>query len=154
MSYNFSDLLKAVGGNAALVFAAWIFMTYLQGRYTAAFTVYRDLISSYRGGKLGDLERKSAAGEIRLYRRRCQLMMRATNVGMVSAIFLITALLVGAADVMFPGVPALKYIGTACVACGLVAVIISAVLVVVENTAVSDALDAELQTVPGLDKNG
>jgi hypothetical protein len=147
MSFTMKDLLAAVGGNAALVFAAWIFMTYLQGRYSAAFTLYRTLIGGYRDGVEGP-QKESLAQQIRLYRRRCDQMRRATNLGMVSAILLLLALLCGGANVIFPDAEALKYLAAACILFGLLSVIAAAVYVLLENTSIRQALDADLATIP------
>jgi hypothetical protein len=149
MSFTMKDLLAAVGGNAALVFAAWIFMTYLQARYTAAFNLYRTLIGSYRDGLEGT-RKDSVAQQILLYRKRCEQMRRATSLGMVSAIFLLLALLCGGASVLFPGAVALNYVGAACILLGLSSVIGAAVYVLRENASIRRALDAELATVPEL----
>jgi hypothetical protein len=36
-----SDVLKAIGPAASIIFAAWIFMGFLQQRYDAAVSRYR-----------------------------------------------------------------------------------------------------------------
>lgn len=147
MSFTMKDLLAAVGGNASLVFAAWIFMTYLQGRYSAAFALYRGLVESRRDGLEGK-KKDSVEAQILLYRHRCEQMRRATNLGMTSAILLITALLLGGANVLFPGAQALKYLAAVCILVGLLSVVAAAVYVLLENTTIAQALDSELATLP------
>src|SRR5437763_13013925 len=124
-------------------------MTYPQGRYTAAFDVYRTLIGAYRDGLEG-AQKNSVAQQISLYRERCEQMRRATHLGMVSAIFLLVALLCGGANVLFPNAVALKYAGATCILLGLLSVIGAAVYVLRENSSIRRALEAELATLPDL----
>ena len=84
------------------------------------------------------------------YRERCEQMRRATHLGMVSAIFLLVALLCGGANVLFPNAVALKYAGATCILLGLLSVIGAAVYVLRENSSIRRALEAELATLPDL----
>jgi len=43
-----SDVLKAIGPNASIVFAAWNFMGFLQQRYDAALNRYQGAVGDYR----------------------------------------------------------------------------------------------------------
>ena len=45
------DILKVVGPSAAIIFAAWIFMGFLQQRYDAAVERYRSAIDEIPEGK-------------------------------------------------------------------------------------------------------
>ena len=49
MDFELKDLLEAIGPNATLIFAAWIFLSFLQQRYTAAYDRYRALVPRQRG---------------------------------------------------------------------------------------------------------
>lgn len=144
MEFTAKDLLDAVGPPAALIFAAWIFMSFLQQRYLTSFDNYRALVASYRDGGLSDARMSSIKKQVGLYKTRCEIMKRATNIGLVAAIFLIFALIVAAFDVMFPQVPAWKYIISVCAVAGLSLVIVGALLVIQENSMLQEALDSEV----------
>jgi hypothetical protein len=44
MTFELKDILTAIGPNASIVFAAWIFMGFLQQRYSVALERYGSLI--------------------------------------------------------------------------------------------------------------
>src|SRR3954462_13167604 len=93
--FDLKDLLEAVGPTASLIFAAWIFLSYLQARYTAAYHLYRALVAEFRSHDEHDKRGRSLRAQIREYRRRCELMRSATHIGVLSAIVLISALIAG-----------------------------------------------------------
>jgi hypothetical protein len=86
MDFELKDLLDAIGPSASLIFAAWIFLTFLQARYTSAYDRYRGLIEKYRAGVDDKTEKHNVADQVLLYRSRVEQMRRATNVGVVAAI--------------------------------------------------------------------
>src|ERR1700710_1342785 len=101
MHFQLKDLLEAIGPTASLVFAAWIFLSFLQSRYVAAFERYRELANDFR--KDGESDRKeSIARQIKIYKNRCIQMQRATQIGVVSAMLLIGTLVIAGLDVIFP----------------------------------------------------
>ncbi|HEX8605681.1 MAG TPA: DUF2721 domain-containing protein [Pseudoduganella sp.] len=150
MQFELKDVLGAVGPTASLVFASWIFMTFLQARYSAAYERYRDMIEEFRGGR--DTTRRDLIGtQIKLYRKRVEQMRWATSLGLWAAICLLLALISGALDAVFKGNPVLKYVGLVGTVAGLGMVIGSALLVIVENTSIKHAMDEELKDVPELE---
>lgn len=150
MDYQLKDLLEAIGPPASLIFAAWIFMTILQSRYQAAFDRYRSLISSYRDGDLAEARHGNVKDQILIYKKRCEIMKTAANVGIVSAIFLICVLIFAALNVVFGDVPVLKLMSTICAFIGLPLVILAAIMVMRENILVQNAIDSEIQDIPDL----
>src|SRR5436190_6979989 len=96
--------------NATLIFAAWIFLSFLQQRYTAAYDRYRALVEQYRGNADSARRHGNVKGQVLLYKRRCEQMKLATNVGVVSAMLLITALITAALNVIFEDAAFLKYV--------------------------------------------
>ena len=78
-----SDVLKAIGPNAAIVFAAWIFMGFLQQRYDAALDRYRQAVGDYRSNAHEDTRTASLKSQVLAYRRRCRLMGSASTTGLV-----------------------------------------------------------------------
>jgi len=149
MDFELKKVLEAVGPNAGLVFASWMFMQLLQGRYTAAYTRYRELINNFRQGIDGK-RKDTVREEIRLYRTRVDYMRRALDVGLYAAILLIATLIVGALDAIFGSPPFLKYVGTFTTLAGLGAIIWSAALVLAENRLFKMPLDHEMEDIPEL----
>ncbi|KQO61050.1 hypothetical protein ASF24_03700 [Methylobacterium sp. Leaf86] len=142
-----SDVLKAIGPNASIVFAAWIFMGFLQQRYDAAFDRYQQAVGDYRsnGHETGRADNLKA--QVLAYRRRCRLMSRASLLGLVAAILLITSLVFGALDVLVPKSATITACGTATAIGGFVLVIIAALIVIAEGRIVRRQIDDELRDV-------
>src|SRR3954471_7606792 len=120
MQFTMKDLLQAIGPSASLIFASWIFLSFLQTRYTAAYERYRQLIQERREQLHGDGEEPGGgdrrhAGSIRdqieLYRRRCEQMRLATNIGVAAAVLLIVTILCGGMQVVMPHAALLSYVG-------------------------------------------
>ena len=145
-----SDVLKAVGPNASIVFAAWIFMGFLQQRNDGALDRYRRAVGDYRSNKHDVTRADNLKSQVLAYRRRCRLMNRATFVGLVAAILLISSLIFGAMDVMVPQSATIAVCGIATAIGGFVLVIIAAVIVVAEGRIVERQIDDELRDVADL----
>lgn len=148
MDFELKDVLGALGPNAALVFASWIFMTFLESRYGDAYTRYRSLIDDVREGKIKGKRQETVHDEIVLYRKRIDDMRQATTLGLYGAMLLLATLIIGALDVVFGSPPGLKYLGAACPIVGLSLVIWAAVLVVRENKMLKMPLDRETDDLP------
>jgi hypothetical protein len=149
VDFQFKDVLEAVGPTAGLVFASWIFLSVLQQRYVSAYERYRALVSEYREKDPEGQRRRSLETQIRNYKRRCECMKRATNVGVVAAILLILTLVAGALNVMLPELGFIKYAGAACALLGLLLVIVGAVMVILENGLLQRSIDSELSDLSG-----
>lgn len=148
MNFHLKDVLQAIGPNAAIIFAAWIFMDFLQQRYLAALETYRALIGQYRDGDGIDCRHRNVRDKILLYKRRCELMKRATNLGLVAAILLIVTLIAAELNAVFSGVPALKFLSAASALGGLVLIVVAASIAIMENSVTQRAIDSELFDVP------
>jgi hypothetical protein len=144
------DVLKAIGPNASIVFAAWIFMGFLQQRYDSAIDRYRGAVGDYRSGDHGDERSDNLRDQVAAYRRRCWLMGHALRAGLAAAILLIATLVIGAFDVIVPHVPVISWAGTATAILGFGLVIVSALIVWRESGLVTRELDNELRDVPEL----
>ena len=145
-----SDVLKAIGPNASIVFAAWIFMGFLQQRYDAALGRYQQAVGDYRseGHDAGRADNLKA--QVLSYRRRCRLMSRASLIGLVAAILLISSLILGALDIIVPQSATLTVLGVATAIGGFVLVIVAAFIVIAEGRIVVRQIDDELRDVPNL----
>ena len=155
MEFEFKDVLEAVGPTASLIFASWIFLTFLQSRYTAAYERYRQLIQEVREhDNPGDRHQQSVARQVRLYKLRCEQMRKATNIGVMAAMLLICAVVSGGLQVIFPDASAIKYFETFAAIAGLLLVLLAASFVVRENTLIQRAIDDEISDLPDDVKSG
>jgi hypothetical protein len=102
MNVDLPNILKSIGPAASIVFAAWIFMGFLQQRYDAAIARYREMIEKCRSGDLSDDRRGNLKDQVLIYRKRCHLMSRANLAGLLAAILLIFTLMAGELDIVFP----------------------------------------------------
>jgi hypothetical protein len=93
MNLDLANVLKVIGPAASLIFAAWIFVGFLQTRYDAAVERYRDIIETYRTSDLSGSRKSNMIDQIVHYKRHCELMSRATGCRLVSEILLIFTLL-------------------------------------------------------------
>jgi hypothetical protein len=152
MDFQLKDVLEMLGPNAGLMFAAWIFLQFVQSRYIASYEDYRALIDRYRSQAPDDPRRRSVADEILVHRRRCTQMRRATNFGAASAMAL-TGSLVAAALTSMLHADFLKYVSAPLAIIGLLLVLVAAVLVYKENNELQAAMDRELSDVPDLRKH-
>ena len=150
MMFELGDVLKAIGPNASIVFAAWIFMTFLQQRYDSAIDRYRAAVGDYRSNDHDGERAGNLKGQILTYQHRCKLMSWANLIGLVAAILLIAALIFGAIDVIVPKVPLIVIAGTATAIVGFLLVIAAAIVVIVEGRIVYRQLDDELRDIPDL----
>jgi hypothetical protein len=151
MDYDIKDLLDAIGPNAALIFAAWIFLSVLQTRYTGAYSRYRELIELYRNGDAQGARRKSLIEQVMLYKRRCERMRRATSIGIASAVLLIAGLIVAGIAVIAGGDnPAFKIVVPILLLGGLACVIWAAIPMFIENREIEQAIRQEPSDLPEL----
>ncbi|MGL4303101.1 MAG: DUF2721 domain-containing protein [Sphingomonas sp.] len=148
--FHLADILRAIGPNAAIVFASWIFMGFLQQRFDAAVARYRESVELYRrGGQPAD-RRGLLKRQLLDYRKRCLLMAQATTVGVLAAILLIITLILGAIDVIWPHIDALAVLGAACAIGGFALIILAAGIVIAEGNVSRRQIDSEVEDVPDL----
>ena len=145
-----ADVLKAIGPNAAIIFAAWIFMGFLQQRYDSAIDRFREVVGEYRSNDHPDERAGNLKDQILTYVHRCRLMGWATLVGLLAAILLIGSLALGALDVIVPHNRVIADAGIAASLGGFGLVIVAALIVIVEGRIVHRQLDDELRDVPEL----
>ena len=150
MSFDISDVFKSIGPAASIIFAAWIFMGFLQQRYDAAVERYRTMIDNYRTADISSDRRGNMMDQILVYKRRCELMNTASIVGLVSAIFLIMTLIFGELSIILAGISALKYLSAGSAFTGFTLVIAAAVIVLMESVIIQRQIDSELLDVPDL----
>lgn len=144
------EVLKAIGPNASIVFAAWIFMGFLQQRYDSAIDRYREAVGDFRSNEHDERRTGNLKDQILTYQHRCRLMGDATLLGLVAAILLIASLMFGAADVLVPKQPVITTAGVLTSMLGFALVILAACFVIAEGRIVRRQLDDELRDVPAL----
>ena len=150
MSIDIANIFKAVGPAASVIFAAWIFMAFLQTRYDAAVDRYRVLIGQYRSGDQLDDRRSNLHDSISVYKKRCEIMNVASIIGLTSAVLLITSLIIGELALALPHYDALKFICIAGTLLGLALVVVATAIVIYESLIIHRQLEAELLDVPDL----
>ena len=147
-----TDVLKALGPNAAIVFAASIFMGFLQQRYDGALAQYREAVGDYRSNEHDETRADNLKDQVLAYQRRCKLMSKATLVGLMAAICLASSLIFAALDVMIPKSSIIGSLGISTAVGGFALVIVSAMIVIAEGQVVARLIDDELRDVPDLAK--
>ncbi|MDB5758227.1 MAG: conserved rane protein of unknown function [Burkholderia sp.] len=144
MDFELKDVLEAIGPSAALVFASWIFLGFLEQRYVAAYERFRKLVEEYRANQSSENRHRNLKDQIQVYRVRCDQMRIATNLGVIAAILLLTSLICGGLEAIFGSIAPIKYLGTAGALVGLLVVIAAAMYVIRENTLIRDMLGSEI----------
>ena len=150
MNLDLANVLKVIGPAASLIFAAWIFVGFLQTRYDAAVERYRDIIEKYRTSDLSGSRKANLVDQIVHYKRRCELMSKATGCGLVSAILLIFTLISGGLALTFPDVLILKFLSAGAALIGMLLVIAGTVIVILEGRIIYRQIQSELLDVPDL----
>ena len=150
MTLDVQSLLHAIGPSASIVFAAWIFMGFLQQRYDTATARYMAMIERYRVGDDSATRLGNVKDQVLVYKRRCELMSRATTLGLIAANLLILTLVFGGLDVVLPKVILIKLFGATTAFVGFALVIAACGYVIVEGRISQRQLDSELLDIPDL----
>jgi hypothetical protein len=149
-NFDLTSVLKVIGPAASIIFAAWIFMGFVQQRYDAAVDRYRSIIGQYRSNELSSERRGNIRYQVTVYRRRCILMNSANLIGLISAILLIFCLIMGEMDILVPNVTPIKYLSAGSALLGFTLVIVAAGIIVAEGLVARRQLDSELLDVSDL----
>jgi hypothetical protein len=150
MDVDVASILKAIGPGASIIFAAWIFMGFVQQRYDAAVDRYRSMIGSYRSGEVSDTRRVNMRDQISVVKRRCELMHYANVTGLIAAIFFVLTLISAALGMVFTKASLLVYVSVLAMLAGFALVVIAAFCVLIESSIVRRQLVGELLDVPDL----
>ena len=150
MVFSLGEILKVIGPSASIVFAAWIFMGFLQQRYDSAVQRYMAMAEQVRQGHLQPNRGDTIRNQVKAYRRRCELMTWASNSGLISAMLLILTLLCGEMGVLFPTAQLFGLVGMLAVSLGLTLVIVSAALVIWEGVMAHRQIEAEISDLPDM----
>ena len=150
MDFELKDFLEVLGPNAALIFAAWIFLSFLQQRYTSAYGRYRELVDTYRQGEPHSPHMRSVRTQVALYKRRTEQMRTATTIGIWAAILIIAALMAAGFSVIFGDNAIFKLVGAGGTLAGLALVIAAAAFVLFENKSIEQAIKDEPSDIPEL----
>lgn len=150
MDLDLANVLKVIGPAASLIFAAWIFVGFLQTRYDAAVERYRDIIEKYRTSDLSGSRKANMVDQIVHYKRRCELMSRATGCGLISAILLICTLISGGLALTFPDLSMFKFLSAGTALLGMLLVIAGTIIVILEGRIIYRQIHNELLDIPEL----
>ena len=99
-------------------------------------------------GGLSSQRADTTKEQVKVYRRRCQIMSAANAVGLISAMPLILTLICGGLDVLFPVVPLVNTVGAIGALFGLVLLIIAALCVLAEGAMAHRQIDTEIADMP------
>ncbi|MCJ2116575.1 DUF2721 domain-containing protein [Methylobacterium sp. J-001] len=150
MNLDLANILKVIGPAASIIFAAWIFMGFLQVRYDSAIDRYRELIEKYRTSELSESRKANMRDQIFRYKRRCELMGYANIIGLTSAILLIITLIAGGLSLAFPDDNVFKYVSLSLALIGLSLVIVATAIVMREGVITNRQIYNELLDIPDL----
>ena len=150
MTIDLANIFKVIGPAASIIFAAWIFMGFLQVRYDAAVDRYRALVGQFRDGQDRDDRRDNLRASILIYKKRCEIMNIASIIGLMSAIILIVALIVGELAIIFAQITLFRYISAFSALIGLSLVIAASAIVLYESLIIHRQLESELLDIPEL----
>lgn len=150
MNLDLANILKVIGPAASIIFAAWIFMGFLQVRYDSAIDRYRELIEKYRTSDLSGSRKANMKDQIFRYKQRCQLMGYANIIGLTSAILLILTLIAGGLSLALPDDIVFKYASLILAFIGLSLVIIATIIVMREGMITNRQIYNELLDIPDL----
>ncbi|MBW8855909.1 MAG: DUF2721 domain-containing protein, partial [Bradyrhizobium sp.] len=150
MQVTLKDFLEVVAPSASLIFASWIFLSFLQTRYTSACSLYRSLIEIHRQNHSQDDEhQRNVSSQIALYKRRCQQMRAATNLGVIAALLLIIAIICAVLEIV-TDVAVFRPIGVTSTLLGFFLLVVAAAFVIMENSQIQYTLSSELEELPEL----
>ena len=150
MPIDIANIFKAVGPAASVIFAAWIFMAFLQTRYDAALDRYRSLVEQYRDGIQRNARRENLRDSIIVYKKRCEMMNIASIIGLSSAVLLISSLIIGELALALPSIDILKYVCIGGTLIGLALVVVATAIVIYESLIIHRQLEAEILDLPDL----
>ena len=153
MTFDISKIFMAIGPAASIIFAAWIFMGYLQARSDSALGRYHAMIGTYRDGDMSEERRSNVRDQVIVYKRRCELMNTANTVGISAAILLIFTLISGEISIIVPTFTFLHIVSAVSALLGFTLVIVAAVFVLAESSIIQRQLDTELLDVADLAKS-
>jgi hypothetical protein len=154
MQFDIKDILNTVAPTAGLIFAAWIYLNVLQQRYTGSYDRYRALVAEFRAhqkpGDMSEQRHHSVKLQIGLYKKRCEQMRAATNIAVIAAIILTGAIAIGLLNITVLKGNLLKLATLALTLLGLILLIVSAIYLYLENSALQVAIDSEISDIPEL----
>lgn len=150
MNLDLANILKVIGPAASIIFAAWIFMGFLQVRYDSATDRYRELIEKYRTAEVSKSRKANMKDQILHYKRRCELMGYANIIGLTSANLLTITLISGGLSLAFPDDNIFKYVSLCLALIGLLLVIVATIIVMREGLITNRQIYNELLDIPDL----
>src|SRR4051794_28902861 len=100
--YSLTNLLGAAGATIGIIIVGTIFLQFMSTKAIELTGRYRDLTSEYRGIGENEARHGRLQTQIRLYRRRLQLMTYASCLASLAMLCLLSAMLAGGLSVLFP----------------------------------------------------
>ena len=133
MDYKLTDLLGAAGSTIGIIIAGAIFLQFLTTRYLDISGRFRALTGECRQGELSGPREASLQTQIRLYRKRLQLVNWASWLGAGALLLFLLTLICGGLSLIWPEQSVLKVGGTAGLFLGLGSILAAVVIHLIES---------------------
>jgi hypothetical protein len=137
-------VLSSAGATIGVILAGTIFLQVLSTKYTELSGRYREIAGEYRG-VTGERDRHGPLrSQIQTYRLRLALLNRASWMGAVALLCLLSAVQAGGLSLIFPPVRAFKAIGTIGLYVGLLLMSAAVTLELVESIMAREEIGDEV----------
>ena len=117
--YKLTDLLSSAGATIGVIIAGTIFLQFVSTRYTELAGQYRQITGEYRKVEAGQGRHDPLRTQIRVYRRRLVFLNRASCLGAIALLCLLSAVIAGGVSMLFPPWRIVKVFGTGGLLAGL-----------------------------------
>lgn len=142
--YKLTDLLSSAGATIGIIIAGTIFLQFLSNKYTELSGRYRQLTGEYRGVKCEQNRHAPLRSQIRLYRRRLNLLNWASWTAALALQCFLLAVIAGGMSLLYPPVVAIRTLGTAGLLAGLILIGVAVGIDMVESILSRKELEEEI----------
>jgi len=118
-AYKLTDLLSSAGATIGVIIAGTIFLQFLSTKYTELSKQYREITGEYRRLTGDHCRHGPVRTQIQVLHRRLVLLNRASWLGAVALLCLLSAVLAGGVSMLFPDWRTVLALGTAGLLAGL-----------------------------------
>lgn len=147
--YKLTDLLSSAGATIGIIIAGVIFLQFMSTRLVDLSGKYRELTREYRSR--GDAEARHAPlrSQIRMYRRRLELVNRAAGLGAAAVLCFLLAVTAGGLSMAYPTVLTFKWVGTFGLLAGLAGIAGGVALHLIETIHARHEIAEEIADLDG-----
>lgn len=142
--YKLTDLLSSAGATIGIIIAGTIFLQFLSNKSIELSGRYRQLTGEYRGVNNEQNRHAPLRTQIRLYRRRLNLLNWASWTAALALLNFLLAVIAGGTSLLYPPVVAIRTVGTAGLLVGLILIGIAVSIDLVESILSRKELEEEI----------